>query len=167
MTERSSSEDLVTIGPASPQGIVIEFPLSASLEDSFAALTTPALVKQWLTGPEGTSLPVCEIDLQVGGEMRMVWRTPNGDIGMRGTYQDVSPPTRVIHTELFDEDWTAGETLVTHSLRRLDDQTLVEVRIDYSGEMVRDMILDSPAVDGMRAGYARLIDRIGSFTVAE
>ena len=165
MTERSSSEDLVTIGPASPQGIVVEFPLPVPLEEAFAALTTPELVRKWLTGPEGMSLPVCEIDLQVGGEMRMVWRTPDGDIGMRGTYQDVAAPHRTVHTELFDEDWTEGETLVTHSLRTLDDQTLVEVRIDYSGETIRDMILDSPAVSGMRAGYARLIDQVESFTV--
>ncbi len=36
----------------------------------FDALTKPDLVKRWLLGPEGWSMPVCEIDLKVGGKYR-------------------------------------------------------------------------------------------------
>lgn len=44
----------------------------------FDALTKPELVKQWLLGPPGWTMPVCEIDLRVGGAYRFVWRGPNG-----------------------------------------------------------------------------------------
>lgn len=51
----------------------------------FDALTKPELFKRWLLGPPGWSLPVCEIDLKVGGTSRFVWRGPDGtDMGMRG-----------------------------------------------------------------------------------
>src|SRR5579863_4328267 len=33
----------------------------------FDAFTKPELVKQWLLGPPGWTMPVCEIDLRVGG----------------------------------------------------------------------------------------------------
>ena len=36
----------------------------------FDALTKPELVKRWLLGPDGWSMPVCEIDLRVGGAYR-------------------------------------------------------------------------------------------------
>jgi uncharacterized protein YndB with AHSA1/START domain len=33
----------------------------------FDAYTKPELVKRWLSGLEGWSMPICEIDLRVGG----------------------------------------------------------------------------------------------------
>jgi hypothetical protein len=35
----------------------------------FDAFTKPELVRQWLLGPDGWSMPVCEIDLRVGGNI--------------------------------------------------------------------------------------------------
>src|SRR5215471_10855310 len=40
----------------------------------FKAFTQPELLKRWLLGPPGWSMPVCEIDLRVGGRYRYVWR---------------------------------------------------------------------------------------------
>jgi uncharacterized protein YndB with AHSA1/START domain len=40
----------------------------------FDAFTKPKLLQRWLLGPDGWSMPVCEIDLRVGGKYRYVWR---------------------------------------------------------------------------------------------
>ena len=40
----------------------------------FEAWTRPALVRRWLLGPSGWSMPVCEIDLRIGGRYQFVWR---------------------------------------------------------------------------------------------
>ena len=50
----------------------------------FEALTKPELVRRWLLGPPGWSMPVCEIDLRVGGKYRYVWRRDSDgtDMGM-------------------------------------------------------------------------------------
>src|ERR1700740_2690854 len=70
----------------------------------FDAMTRPELVKRWLLGPPGWSMPVCEIDLRVGGTYRYVWRGADGtEMGMRGVYREIAPPERLVATESFDE----------------------------------------------------------------
>ena len=36
----------------------------------FEAWTTPALLRRWLLGPPGWTMPVCEVDFRVGGAYR-------------------------------------------------------------------------------------------------
>ena len=44
----------------------------------FEAFTRPDLLRRWLLGPPGWTMPVCEVDLRVGGRYRYVWRNENG-----------------------------------------------------------------------------------------
>ena len=55
----------------------------------FDALTKPELLKRWLGVLGGWSMPVCEIDLRVGGTLRYVWRKDSKgmEMGMRGVYR--------------------------------------------------------------------------------
>ena len=56
----------------------------------FDAWTKPELVKQWLLGPPGWTMPVCEIDLRVGGRYRFVWRGTDGaEMGMGGVHKEI------------------------------------------------------------------------------
>ena len=76
----------------------------------FKAYTTPELVRRWLLGPEGWSMPVCEIDLKVGGRYRFLWRHADGqEMGMGGVYREVIAPERLVSTEVFDQSWYEGE----------------------------------------------------------
>src|SRR5688572_32262001 len=79
----------------------------------YDAWTKPELLKRWLHGLDNWTLAVCDMDVRPGGAIRWVWRDPDGkEMGLRGVYREVVPPERLVHTELFDEDWTGGETLV-------------------------------------------------------
>ena len=71
----------------------------------FDALTKPELVQRWLTGPDGWIMPVCEIDLKVGGAWRYVWRNEeNGrEFGMHGEYREIVRPQRIVHTEFSEK----------------------------------------------------------------
>ena len=130
---------------------------SAPVESVFEALTTPELVKQWLTGPPGMTMPVCEIDLRVGGRFRYVWRRPDGgEMGMGGEYKELSPPNRIVHTELFDEDWTGGETLVTTELAEDNGMTLLTCTVRYSSKSARDAALQTGMGDGVAHSYEQL-----------
>lgn len=123
----------------------------------FEAFTTPAILKKWLFGPEGHSLETCEIDLRVGGKLRYVWRMPDGnEMGMSGEYREVSPPERIVHTELFDEDWTGGETFVTNEFTEHNGRTRVTITVQYSSREARDAALQTPMAEGMEMGYVRL-----------
>src|SRR6266705_839890 len=69
----------------------------------FDAHTKPELVRRWLLGPPGWSMPVCEIDLRVGGKSRYVWQ-PDRDgtkMGRGGVYGEVKAPERIGNTEKF------------------------------------------------------------------
>jgi uncharacterized protein YndB with AHSA1/START domain len=123
----------------------------------FKALTTPDLVMRWMHGPNGWTLAVCEIDLRPGGAFRYVWRKANGrEMGMGGTFREVVPPARIVHTEIFDEDWTGGETTVTTTLTEDHGTTTLAVTVLYASKAARDAALETNFAAGMEAGYEAL-----------
>jgi uncharacterized protein YndB with AHSA1/START domain len=132
----------------------------------FDALTKPELVQRWLLGPEGWAMPVCEIDLRVGGRFRYVWRNASGkEMGMGGVYREIAPSERIVHTELFDEDWTGGETLVTTVLTEQDERTTLTMTVLYSSREARDAALKTPMEEGVAASYDRLAELLASLRV--
>jgi len=122
----------------------------------FEALTSPAVIQRWMLGPDGWTMPVCEVDLRPGGTFRYVWRKGTRDMGMSGTFREVVPPVRLVNTELFDEDWTGGETLVTTVLDEAEGWTTMTVEVRYSSAAAREGALKTGMVDGMSVSYDRL-----------
>ncbi len=101
-----------------PQGeteIVMTRTFDAPRALVFDALTKPEYVQRWLLGPSGWSMPVCEIDLKPGGRYRYVWRKDSDgtEMGVSGTYREIVPPERIVHTEQFDQPWYPGEAVIT------------------------------------------------------
>lgn len=129
----------------------------------FDAFTKPHLIKRWLTGPDGWSLPVCQVDLKVGGALRYVWRHKDGaDMGLRGTYREIKRPERIVHVELFDEDWTGGEAVVTTVFVEQGGQTLMRQTILYASREARDAVLKSPMESGVSQSYNRLAELLAA-----
>ena len=137
--------------------ILIERKFNARQEFVWRALVEPALVKRWLLGPPGWSMPVCEIDLRVGGAMRFEWANDDGrTMGLTSVFREIVPNDRTVATEKFDEDWTGGETLVTQSLHEIDGGTTLRTHILYASQAARDGAKMSGMTDGMEAGYTHL-----------
>jgi uncharacterized protein YndB with AHSA1/START domain len=129
----------------------------------FDALTKPELVKQWLLGPPGWSMPVCEIDLKVGGAYRYVWRHADGrEMGMGGVYREIVPQQRLVCTELFDEAWYPGEALTTTTLAEKDGRTTLTTTMLYASREARDSVLKSGMERGVAASYDRLEELLAS-----
>jgi uncharacterized protein YndB with AHSA1/START domain len=83
------------------------------------AWTNPRHVSHWVLGPDGTTMPVCEIDLRPGGKWHFKWRERNGfEMEMRGEYLEVMAPERLVNTESWGLDWS--ETLNTMVLTEED-----------------------------------------------
>ncbi len=124
----------------------------------FDAYTKPELIKQWLIGPDGWSMPICETDLRPGGKYRYVWRndTDGSEMGMGGVYREVAPPERIVATELFDEAWYPGEAVDTIVLTEQGGKTTLTQTILYDSRETRDAVLKSPMQTGMAASYDRL-----------
>jgi uncharacterized protein YndB with AHSA1/START domain len=132
------------------------------------AYTQPELVRRWLLGPPGWSMPVCEIDLRVGGGYRYVWRhdADGQQMGMRGVYREVAPPQRLVATEKFDESWYPGEALDTTVLTEQGGRTTVTLTVRYESSEARDAVLKTPMAEGVSAGYDRLEELLASLQAA-
>lgn len=123
----------------------------------FDAFTKPELLKQWLLGPPGWTMPVCEIDFRVGGRYRYVWANADGaKMGMGGVYKEIVIPERIVATELFDQAWYPGEGLGTVVLTEQAGRTTLAQTLLYESREARDMVLKSPMESGVNASYDRL-----------
>ena len=138
--------------------IVVTRVFDAPRQLVFDAYTKPELVKKWLLGPDGWSMPVCEIDLRAGGHYRYVWRNDSDgrEMGMGGVFREVVPPERIVATEKFDEAWYPGEAVGTITLSEQDGKTTLRQTILYNSRETRDAVLKSPMEYGLAASYDRL-----------
>jgi uncharacterized protein YndB with AHSA1/START domain len=151
--------DKLTVDTPDDLKIVITRAFDAPRALVFDCMTKPDLVKRWMTGPPGWTMPVCEIDLRVGGKYRYVWRNTEGrDMGMGGIYREITPPERLVSSELFDEDWTGGETVATQALTERDGRTTLTTTVVYSSTAARDAALRTGMTEGMEMSYAKLDD---------
>ena len=129
----------------------------------FDAYTKPELLKRWLGVFGGWTMPVCEIDLRVGGAYRWVWRNADGrEMGVRGIYREVVPPERLVNTEKFDEPWYPGESLNTAIFAEQGGQTTLTSSMRYVSREARDGVLKSPMETGVAASYDRLAELLAS-----
>lgn len=125
----------------------------------FDAFTKPELLKQWLLGPPGWAMVVCELAVKVGDRYRYVWRHESGtEMGMGGVLREIEPPERIVATEKFDQSWYPGEAVGTITLVEQGGKTTLTQTIVYESREARDIVLKSPMEQGMAAGYNRLAE---------
>ena len=121
------------------------------------AHTQPTLLRQWLTGPPGWTMPVCEVDLRVGGRYRYEWHNTAGlAMALSGTYREIDVPQRLADTQAFDDDWTQGPADTVLVFTESDGGTALELLITYASEAARDFALSTPMMEGMEAGYVKM-----------
>jgi uncharacterized protein YndB with AHSA1/START domain len=128
------------------------------------AHTKPELVRRWLLGPPGWEMPVCRIDLRVGGEYRYEWEDKGRGkkMGMGGVFTDVAKPESIGSKEKFDDDWTMGETINKQVFTEKGGKTHLVLTVLYASKDARDGAAKSGMTDGMEAGYARLDEVLAS-----
>ena len=129
----------------------------------FDAFTKPELVRQWLLGPPGWSMVVCEVAHKAGDRYRYVWRHDSGnEMGMGGVLREIVPPERIVATEKFDQSWYPGEAVGTIVLVEEAGKTTLTQTILYESREARDVVLKSPMESGVAAGYDRLAEVLAS-----
>jgi uncharacterized protein YndB with AHSA1/START domain len=132
----------------------------------FESFTKPELVRRWLLGPDGWSMPVCEIDLRVGGEYRYVWRNDSSgkEMAAGGVFREIVAPERLVHSERFDDPWYAGDAIVTTLFVEQGGRTTVKQTMLLESREVRDGILKSGMETGVERSYQRLEEQLASMS---
>lgn len=119
------------------------------------AFTRPEHLRQWMLGPDGWALTVCDMDLRPGGAWTYVWRRGDEtEMAMQGEFVEVAPPERLVHTERWGGDWP--ETVNTLVLTEQDGWTTMSHRMRFPDRAARDAAMQSGMPDGADASYARL-----------
>lgn len=130
------------------------------------AYTEPELVRHWLLGPPGWSMPVCDMDVRVGGKYRWRWRSDDDgkEFGFSGEYREVTPRAKLAHTQDYDagdlsESMGKEGSLVTVTFHEADGVTRVATLIRFATRDDRDAAFSTGMTDGMEMSY-QLLDRL-------
>jgi uncharacterized protein YndB with AHSA1/START domain len=108
-------------------------------------------------------VPVCEIDLRVGGKWKFVNRHPKGEVTFYGEYRELSPASRCVFTEIF-ADFPDIVSVVTSELIEEDGKTRLIATVAYPTEEVRDMVLSTGMEKGAQASYDRMEDLLAELS---
>lgn len=122
--------------------------------------TEPEHLRQWMLGPDGWSMEVCEIDLRPGGAYRFAWRKDDGsELTIAGVHREVEPPERLVSTESWGPEWP--EALNTIVFSEEDGRTTLSITVLYPTQEARDAALATGMTDGMTMSLDRLEEVLG------
>jgi uncharacterized protein YndB with AHSA1/START domain len=117
------------------------------------------LVEWW--GPEGFSLPGCDLDFRVGGAFRFQMRNPaGGDHWLRGVFREIVEPERIVFTFAWGdaERATGPVTLVSVSFEAIDGKT--RVTLHQTG------LESASSARSHESGWSSQLDRLAAFAAA-
>jgi uncharacterized protein YndB with AHSA1/START domain len=136
--------------------VVREFDAPRSLV--YMAFVTPALVKRWLLGPPGWTMPVCDIDLRIGGKYHYRWESgeKGSAFGLWGTFEAIEPENRLVARESFEDTEPSGEAKVDTLFADHGKATRVTYIITAESREARDAALATGMTDGMEMSFKQL-----------
>jgi uncharacterized protein YndB with AHSA1/START domain len=128
------------------------------------AHTKPELIQKWMLGPPGWSMPVCEMDVRVGGAYRWRWRNDEDgkEFGFFGKFTEVDSPSRIAHEEHYDPGDVGGAmpsgepAIISNAFSEKGGVTTMVVTMLFPSKEARDGAVSTGMTDGMEMGYVRL-----------
>lgn len=135
--------------------------IRGTVEQVWAAHHDPALLQRWMLGPDGWTMPVCEVAGSVGESYRYEWESEDGTqrFGFTGELLASTAPHRSVTTEsMIGGDGPATTNEMT--LTSVEGGTLLSVVITYPSVEIRDLVLGTGMADGMEASFGRLEEAV-------
>jgi uncharacterized protein YndB with AHSA1/START domain len=117
--------------PRDSTAIRIERTFRAPAHAVFEAWTSAEMLRRWYPPGADWDTPVAEVDLRVGGKLRLVMRSPSGEtFGGGGEYREITPPRRLVFTWTWDRPDLSGAAT-----------QLVEVEFTDNGDGTTTVVL--------------------------
>ncbi len=137
--------------------VVVTRRFAASPQAVYRAHTDPEIIRKWLLGPDGWTMPVCVSEARPGGRIRYEWSDGKGHgFYETGEYLELEPFRRIVHVaRMFLPDATPDNHVET----RFDEDgggTLMTIRMTLPDAQTRSAMLASGMEGGMETSYARL-----------
>jgi uncharacterized protein YndB with AHSA1/START domain len=123
----------------------------------YRAHTEPALIRQWLLGPEGWTMPVCVNEPKPGGKIRYEWSDGKGrGFYLTGEYVELLPSSKIVHVERLHMPNATPDNHVETRFHVEGSGTLMTMRMTLPNVQTRTAMLATGMERGMEASYARL-----------
>jgi uncharacterized protein YndB with AHSA1/START domain len=131
----------------------IERTFDAPVEEVFDAWTNEEVLRRWFHDDPEWETPTAEVDLRVGGRLRLAMRDPNAgeDYGASGEYTVVEPPHRLAFTWQWDGQDSERQLI---ELEFTESDGTTTVRMTSRG------IETEERVDSHRGGWGRCFDNL-------
>lgn len=134
------------------------------VESVWKPFTDASLVRQWMLGPPGWSMPVCEIDFRINGIYENVFRNvvEGTEITIAGTFREIIAHRKIVQDEQHkiasSEGGITNKTEVTLTFETVSGGTNVRTLIEYGSKEQRDEALATGMGAAMEMGYCRIDD---------
>jgi uncharacterized protein YndB with AHSA1/START domain len=147
----------MTLKTEGDRSVIVTRHFAASPEAVYRAHTEPELIRQWLLGPDGWTMPVCINEARPNGRFRYEWsNAKGGGFHITGEYLELEPYSRIVHVErMFLPDPTPDNHVET----RFEPDgagTLMTMRMTLPDAETRAQMLSTGMERGMEASYVRL-----------
>lgn len=137
--------------------VVVTRRLAAPPEAVYRAHTDPTLIRKWMLGPEGWTMPECICEVRPGGKIRYVWANDKGSgFHLTGEFIELEPPRRIVHVERMHLPDPTPDNHVETVFRPDGEGTLMTMRMTLPDIETRTRMLSSGMERGMESSYARL-----------
>lgn len=147
----------LTLTTEADRHVVVTRRFAAPPELVYRAHTEPALIQQWVLGPDGWSMPVCLNEAWPGGRIRYEWTDGQGNgFHLTGEYVALEPFTRLVHVERMHLPDPTPDNHVETRFAADGAGTLMTMRMTLPSAEVRAAMLATGMEHGMEASYARL-----------
>ena len=127
------------------------------------AYMEPDLMRRWCSGYPGWSMPVCEMDMRVGGTYRWRWRSDEDgqEFGFTGEVLEVVPHAKLVHTQIFDAgnlgvSMGSEPSIITVTFDEVNGITNVATLIKFASKADRDAAMSTGMTEGMELSYQKL-----------
>jgi uncharacterized protein YndB with AHSA1/START domain len=144
-----------------PGVIRIERTYPAPAKVVFEAWTSAEMLRRWYPPGADWDTPVAEVDVRVGGRLRIVMRSPDGEeFGGGGAYREITVPSRLVFTWGWDRpDVAVGTQLVEVDFTEQADGTTTVVLINRG-------LADEQSREAHRKGWEGSFDNLARLVAA-
>ncbi len=147
-------------GTPTPQALVLERTFNAPRDLVFKVWTDPKHLAKWW-GPKDYTNPVCELDLRVGGAIRIDMQSPEGVvIPSKGFFEEITPPERLVFTLTNFEDEVGVPQLEIRNTITFEEAN-GKTKLTLRAVIVKSTPAVTASLEAMEEGWNESLDRLG------
>jgi uncharacterized protein YndB with AHSA1/START domain len=151
----------LTLRAEGDRQIVVTRRFAAPPEAVYRAHTVPKLIRKWLLGPEGWTMPVCICDARPGGKIRYEWADgKGGGFSLTGEFIELAPFSRIVHVERMHLPDPTPDNYIETRFEVEGTGTLLTMRMTLPDAKTRAALLSTGMEHGMEASYVRFETQI-------